>query len=228
MRERWEKRQFYDIMNLLDVFTVVQGGTIMGFMSAYKHLDNLCKDINGKGVTGYIEDMERNNTASFSVSGWQDDYKQLKHYRWVRNQIAHENYADEDNMCRPEDTEWLDNFYNRILNRTDPLAKYRTYRTDHIDRIDRIDHTVSTPRTIPRTNSYNYEKEWKKVEEKPKKRNTSRIIAYVLLAFGIIFLVFTWNHPEISWPWENKVTYTIYGGYVAVMVAFFISANRKR
>ena len=29
----------------------------MTFMGAYKHLDNLCRDMNGKGISGYIEDM---------------------------------------------------------------------------------------------------------------------------------------------------------------------------
>lgn len=28
-------------------------------------------------------------------------------------------------MCVKEDTEWLDDFYERILNQTDPLALYR-------------------------------------------------------------------------------------------------------
>ncbi len=97
----------------------------MEFMSAYKHLDNLCRDINGTGLTGYIEDMERNHSDAYHVVGWENDYKQLKHYRWVRNQIAHENYADESNMCEPMDVEWLEDFYNRIMNQTDPLALAR-------------------------------------------------------------------------------------------------------
>lgn len=95
----------------------------MGFMNSYKRLDNLCRDMNGKGVTGYIEDMESKFNTSF-IPGWNDDYHKLKNYRYIRNQIAHENYANENNMCSDSDTQWIENFYERILNRTDPLAVY--------------------------------------------------------------------------------------------------------
>lgn len=96
----------------------------MGFMNSYKRLDNLCKDMNGKGVSGYIEDMERNPNGNYFIADWKNDYKTLKHYRYIRNKIAHDNYADEDNMCSEEDTEWLETFYKRILNQNDPLALY--------------------------------------------------------------------------------------------------------
>ena len=100
----------------------------MGFMSAYKHLDTICRDMNGVGVSGYIEDMERYRNGIMKVQGWDSDYRQLKHYRWVRNQIAHEMNAEEENMCTPEDTEWLENFYQRIMERSDPLARYAAIR----------------------------------------------------------------------------------------------------
>lgn len=64
--------------------------------------------MNGVGVTGYIEDMEKKTNGSYYVPGWRNDYLKLKHYRYIRNQIAHEDYADEDyadedNMCSDED-----------------------------------------------------------------------------------------------------------------------------
>ena len=94
----------------------------MGFLEAYKYLDNLCKDMNGIGVTGYIRDMEQESNGDFYVGGWKKDYLQLKHYRYIRNQIVHENYANESNMCSDKDTAWLDEFYQRIMRQTDPLA----------------------------------------------------------------------------------------------------------
>lgn len=96
----------------------------MSFMKSYKRLDNLCKDMNDVGVTGYIQDMEQETNGKFYVAGWEDDCSRLKRYRYIRNQIAHENNADEDNMCSDEDTVWIDNFYRRIMERTDPLALY--------------------------------------------------------------------------------------------------------
>lgn len=93
----------------------------MGFMSSYKRLDILCRDMNGIGISGYISDMEKDQNHGF-VQGWEEDYKNLKHYRWVRNQIAHEADAEEENMCGPEDIEWIEDFYRRIMLQTDPLA----------------------------------------------------------------------------------------------------------
>lgn len=97
-------------------------GKNMGFMESYKYLDNLCKDMNGIGITGYIKDMEQEPNGDFYVGGWEKDYLQLKHYRHIRNQIAHENYANESDMCSVKDTSWLDEFYQRIIGQTDPLA----------------------------------------------------------------------------------------------------------
>lgn len=93
-------------------------------MESYKHLDNLCKDMNGIGVTGYIKDMEQEKNGDFYVAIWKEDYRKLKHYRYIRNQIAHENDVNENNLCSAGDTAWLDSFYQRILAQTDPLALY--------------------------------------------------------------------------------------------------------
>ena len=69
--------------------------------------------------------MQNRPRGSYLVRGWDDDLKQLKHYRWVRNQIVHEPDCSEDNMCDVGDAEWIDTFYSRIMNQTDPLAMYR-------------------------------------------------------------------------------------------------------
>ena len=96
----------------------------MGFMESYKHLDNLCKDMNGIGVTGYITDMENEQLGDRYISSWKSDYYTLKHYRHIRNQIAHDNYASEDNLCSAEDQKWIEEFYERIMRQSDPLARY--------------------------------------------------------------------------------------------------------
>ena len=97
----------------------------MSFMSSYKRLDRLCREIYPdarNGVSGYIGDMEQKPGNAFRVPGWDGDLKALKHYRWVRNQIAHDENADEESLCEPGDALWLDDFYQRIMDRTDPLA----------------------------------------------------------------------------------------------------------
>lgn len=97
----------------------------MGFMTSYKRLDNLCKDMNGTGVSGYIADMEDLKNDMFSVPEWKDDYYKLKHYRYIRNRISHDNDADEESLCSIEDTRWIENFYQKIISQSDPLALNR-------------------------------------------------------------------------------------------------------
>lgn len=98
----------------------------MGFTDSYKHLEKLCGEIlnDNRRISAYIDEMIKIPNGSFYVRDWDYDLKQLKHYRWIRNQIAHELNCTEENMCEPEDTLWLDDFYDRIINQTDPLTLY--------------------------------------------------------------------------------------------------------
>lgn len=114
----------------------------MGFLSAYKHLDNLCRDINGVGVSGYISDMEKKPDGNLKVANWKNDYQKLKQYRHIRNQIAHETYADESNMCTETDAVWVEGFYSRIMTQTDPLALYRK-ATEQVSVKKKTDNTVN-------------------------------------------------------------------------------------
>lgn len=84
----------------------------MRFMQAYKRLDALCRDMNGIGVTGYIEDMRKTVNGSLHVSGWNADFQRLKYYRHIRNQIAHEVDVTEEEMCSPRMLSGLKNFTN--------------------------------------------------------------------------------------------------------------------
>lgn len=99
----------------------------MGFIDSYKHLEKLCGDLlnDDRRVSAYIDEMLNSPRGAYYVKTWDEDLKKLKHYRWVRNQIAHEPGCTEENMCEPKDELWLDEFYSRILNQTDPLSLYR-------------------------------------------------------------------------------------------------------
>ena len=98
----------------------------MGFIDSYKHLEKLCGDVLGdeRRVSAYIDEMLNLPHGTYLVTGWNEDLKTLKHYRWVRNRIVHDPGCTEENMCEPGDALWLDNFYSRIMNQTDPLALY--------------------------------------------------------------------------------------------------------
>ena len=103
---------------------------MMGFIDSYKRLEKLCSEIynNNRGVSYYIDEMINTPVGARYVPGWNEDLKRLKHYRWVRNRIAHEPECNEGNMCEPGDAEWLNNFHSRIMAVNDPLAQYRKLR----------------------------------------------------------------------------------------------------
>lgn len=98
------------------------------FQEEYKRLDRLCKDYlsSTEGVSEYISQMELApwNDRRY-VSTWEDDYKQLKHVRWVRNQLAHEVGTLNSDICTEDDLDWVQSFYNGIMNGSDPFSIIR-------------------------------------------------------------------------------------------------------
>lgn len=98
------------------------------FQEEYKRLDRLCKDYlsSTEGVSEYISQMKSApwNDRRY-VSTWEDDYKQLMHVRWVRNQLAHEVGTLNSDICTEDDLDWVQSFYNRIMNGSDPFTILR-------------------------------------------------------------------------------------------------------
>ena len=92
-------------------------------LEEYKYVDKICQEMlgAGKGVTAYIEQLDETPmTVRYWITEWNDEYKQLKHVRWLRNQIAH---STESVECSQADVEWLKGFHNRLLTQQDILAK---------------------------------------------------------------------------------------------------------
>ena len=100
---------------------------VMGFIEAYKRLEKLCAEVldDERRVSAYIDEMINTSRGAYFVRDWDEDLKQLKHYRWIRNQIVHDPCCSEENMCSDADTQWIVDFHARIMNQTDPLALYR-------------------------------------------------------------------------------------------------------
>lgn len=95
------------------------------FLEEYKYVDKNCREILGteKGVSAYIEQLDKTPvTVRYWITEWNDEYRQLKHIRWLRNQIAHSTGSVE---CSQADLDWLKGFYNRLLTQQDLLAKAR-------------------------------------------------------------------------------------------------------
>ena len=101
------------------------------FFEEYKRLDRLCGDMYRRqnGVSAYIADMEENAAAGqFRILNWNDDYKMLKHVRWIRTKIAHE--PDNNRFSEAADTAFLQDFHNRVLSQRDPLAALRKVKEE--------------------------------------------------------------------------------------------------
>ena len=51
--------------------------------------------------------------------------------------------------------------------------------------------------------------------------------AMILLALAIIFIIVAINHPELSFPWDNKFTYLLYALYFIITVFLFALGVKK-
>ena len=55
------------------------------------------------------------------------------------------------------------------------------------------------------------------------KKRISRILGLIMLIIAIAFIVFALNHPEMSFPWNNTITWLLYGVYFLVTVVLLIA-----
>ena len=60
------------------------------------------------------------------------------------------------------------------------------------------------------------------------KKTVLRIIGLVMVVIAIAFVVFALNHPEMSFPWSNTITWALYGLYALVIVVLFIAPAKKK
>ena len=60
------------------------------------------------------------------------------------------------------------------------------------------------------------------------KKSISRIIGVIMLIVAIVFIVFALNHPEKSFPWNNTITWLLYGVYFLVTVVLLIAPKMKK
>ena len=59
-------------------------------------------------------------------------------------------------------------------------------------------------------------------------KSISRIIGVIMLIVAFVFIMFALNHPEMSFPWNNTITWLLYGLYVLVIVVLFIAPKMKK
>ena len=59
-------------------------------------------------------------------------------------------------------------------------------------------------------------------------KKISRIIGLLMVVIAIAFVVFALNHPEMSFPWSNTITWALYGVYALVTAILLIAPTKKK
>ncbi len=144
------------------------------FLEEYKKLDKLCKDCYSsvEGVSEYIRQMENEQCGLRRLPiSWEDDYKTLKHVRWVRNQLSHEVGALQSDICTLSDLYFVTMFYEKIMKCEDPLAQMRALKENERKTQSRK-NTISTSKPTEQNahlNKNNKKSIFSKLLEKIKK-----------------------------------------------------------
>lgn len=153
------------------------------FLDEYKYVDKICREMFGteKGVTAYIEQLDETPmTVRYWITEWNDEYRQLKHIRWLRNQIAHSTGYVE---CTQFDLEWLKDFHNRLLTQQDLLAKaHRVIKESQIQRQQQLAKTVTAAAPKPGGNVY----------RSPRGPRKSLILIAVIAALAVLIGILIW------------------------------------
>ena len=152
-------------------------------LEEYKYVDNICRDMLGaeKGVTAYIEQLDETPmTVRYWITEWNNEYRQLKHIRWLRNQIAHSTGYVE---CTQSDLDWLKDFHNRLLTQRDLLSKaHRVIKESQIQRQQQLAKTVTAAAPKPGANVY----------RSPKGPRKSWIWIAVIAALAVLIGLLIW------------------------------------
>ena len=152
-------------------------------LDEYKYVDAICRDMLGaeKGVSAYIEQLDETPvTVRYWITEWKDEYRQLKHIRWLRNQIVHSTGSVE---CTQSDLDWLKGFHNRLLTQQDLLAKaHRVIKQSQIQRQQQYAKTIAAAAPKPGANAY----------RSPRGPRKSWILIAVIAALAVLIGLLIW------------------------------------
>lgn len=142
------------------------------FQEEYKRLDRLCKDYlsSSEGVSEYIRQMDAMPRIDRQyVITWEEDYKQLKHVRWVRNQLAHEVGILNSDICSDDDLNWVQSFYDRIMAGCDPFTVIRKEKEKKVIKIKKEESGINP--IVPEYSNQTHQKLslWGRIVAKIKK-----------------------------------------------------------
>lgn len=100
------------------------------FFDIFSKVDKLCIDIyqNEHGLADYVEDMRSISLNTVEdIPDWESDLLCLMSLRNIRNSLINTPGAFQEAVCTEEHLEYLEQFYQRILDRQDPMALLEEY-----------------------------------------------------------------------------------------------------
>ncbi len=165
------------------------------FFEAFKSLEKICNEMYGQNnsVTQYISDMEKiGRYDADRIPGWNDDLKELKRVRHIRNNMAHED-AYNSEACNKEDIEFLKPFRERIFKTEDPLALKHKLRNNNTG--SKISYQ-KTPVTVSHSDYVADKKvdtQVNRTDYSTPKRNGVKLILFVLIVLAMMFLYLAWE-----------------------------------
>ena len=118
------------------------------FFEKYKSIDKLCGEIyqSKQGVTDYIDQMKAVSWKDYqNIPNWKTDLDQLKRVRHIRNRLAHEEDAFDKTACTQNDIDWMQSFYERIMNQSDSMA--RLYQNSKLKEQKLVQAPINTEKT---------------------------------------------------------------------------------
>lgn len=169
------------------------------FFEEYKVLDKLCRELYGgqNGVTQYIDDMKNVLKSDYlHISNWKEDLDQLIHLRHIRNNLAHTEGAFREEICTQRDIEWIQKFYRRILNQSDPMAMLHQYSKVKQKEVKSrtSDYQFQTPKPSVQYNIVD-----DKVEDDSDKEMKTFYWIVLLLFVVAILLLFIFGIMKLFW-----------------------------
>lgn len=157
---------------------------ILRFLKDYKKLDELCKQVLGsdRGISEYIDQMQSEGKGCSKVPNWDNDLKELKRLRWMRNRLVHD--ADSFDMLTVtnEDIFYLKEFRSRILNCEDPFALLRNSKIT--SKHSNMSAKFEGPVFVDNEEDYIFEKS---NDTKTKKNSIVKVLLVVIVFLILIF-----------------------------------------
>lgn len=171
----------------------------MAFFEEYKRLEKLCGDMfsSRQGVSDYLSRMEAlRSEGLFCVPSWDADYRLLKHIRWVRNRLAHDDVSAQ--ISEQADLAFVKDFYGRILSGRDPLAQLSRIRQQKSRKPKQGTISYTAPHTaasvvqppFPRGEYGQYPK-----EERARKKRRPKALRVLLIVLLILLLYVFYRYP---------------------------------